>query len=436
MTPQTFFIKTLGCKVNQYEAQGIREILEGDGYSEVDSPEAAAFIIINSCTVTHQSDRKTFYFMRRTKKVNAAATIVLTGCTTEKREHAELYDKGADIVVTNAEKEKIAQILTSYASATQPEEKRPAPVGVTTYNDMPISTFKGHSRAFIKIQDGCNMNCSYCKVRIVRGKSRSRSVRSIRDEAQRLVGNGYKEIVLAGVQLGAFGKDLTPQTSLVGLLELLVQEPGLERIRLSSLEPFDVSDALIACMAQNPIICPHLHLPLQSGDDSILRSMRRVYTRDQFLTLILKLREAVPGFALTTDVIVGFPGEDDTAFRNTLDLIERTEPFKIHIFPFSAREGTDACGFKDVPQAQVVKKREEELQKLNNALYERTSQALVGAALRVLIEEVTDDPPVSRGRLSDYRSVVIDECTAQVNDLVKVRILGVQKGYLVGAPLK
>ncbi len=436
MNRKTFYIKTLGCKVNQYETQGIREVLGRDGYHEVDTPKDAAYIIINSCTVTHHSDRKTFYFIRRTKKMNDAATIVLTGCTAENDEHELLYEKGADIIVTNDEKSRIAEILAFHRAHDTDHTPHVKPIVLDTFSDMPISSFKGHSRAFVKIQDGCNMNCSYCKVRIVRGRSRSRSLSSIVDEVVRLVDNGYKEIVLTGVQLGAFGRDLTTPTSLVALLDILSDETGVERIRISSLEPFDVTDALIESMANNPKICPHLHLPLQSGDDTILRRMRRTYTHDKFESLIMRLKSNVPSFALTTDVIVGFPGEDDKAFRNTFDLLSKTEPFKMHIFPFSAREGTDAASYEGIVQSSIITERERALHTLNDELFLRTSSVLVGKSLPVLIEEVIDDGRTSKGRLNDYRSVVVPGECYNENDVVTLSISEVQKGYLVGAPLK
>jgi threonylcarbamoyladenosine tRNA methylthiotransferase MtaB len=438
MKRKFFFIKTLGCKVNQYEAQGIRELLLDAGYSESDAPHDAEYIIINSCTVTQESDRKTFYYIRRFKKINPRAVIVLTGCATEKKSHASLHEKGADLIVTNQEKKSIAHRLNLYDSrefnsACQGDESL---LSEDVYTDMTISNFKGHVRAFIKIQDGCNMNCSYCKVCIVRGKSRSRALGAIIHEAERLCDNGFKEIVLTGIQLGAFGKDYPVRENLVRLLCSLAAIKGIERIRLSSLEPFDVETDLIDYMATEKKICPHLHLPLQSGDNSVLRRMRRTYTHEKFFGLIEELKSKIVSFAFTTDVIVGFPGEDESAFRNTVRLLEATEPFKIHIFPFSPREGTAAALFDDKIDVHTIKEREKELLFLSQRLFEKSSRALIGKSLPILIEEVTKKSMIAKGRLSDYRQVEIINKGYAMNELVTVRIQEVAKGFLVGAPLE
>jgi threonylcarbamoyladenosine tRNA methylthiotransferase MtaB len=428
---KTFFIKTLGCKVNQYETQAMREVLSQAGFLQVFQPTEAAFIIINSCTVTHQSDRKSFYYLRRFKKENQAAYMVLAGCSAENEDPEVLYKKGADIVLGNEPKKQIAQVLKRFLDQ---RHQQPDPGQSFSDNDtFGITRFEGHARAFVKVQDGCNMNCSYCKVRIVRGKSRSRLIEAIVPEVTALVANGYKEVVFAGVQLGAFGKDLSPRLDLIDLLSRTRTIQGLQRIRLSSIEPFDVTDTLIALMSQGGVLCPHFHLPLQSGADKILKRMRRVYSAKQYSDLISRMRSLIPAFSFTTDVIVGFPGEDEAAFSATIDLLRRTQPFKIHIFPFSARSGTDAYRYSEPVHSSVITKRERILRKLNEELFYDTSESLIKTQQLVLVEKYDSYKKRSIGRTLDYREVHIDG-VLQVLDTVLVEIKGVQKGYLVGAP--
>lgn len=417
---RTFYMKTLGCKVNQYETQAMREALIKSGYAEVSEPEKADVVIVNSCTVTHVSDRKTLYYARRARRANPDAVIVLAGCIAEKKEKKELLALGHDIVINNSEKEKLPEILADYYK----EE-------FSQCEEFAISEFKGHSRAFVKIQDGCNMRCSYCKICIVRGVSKSRSHDSVISEVRRLAHAGYKEIVLAGIQLGAYGRDLKKPDALPVLLREMCQISGVDRIRLSSIEPFDVRDDLIECMASEKKICPHLHIPLQSGDDGILKRMRRGYRSDDFCALIDKLCKQMSGFAFTTDVIVGFPGEDEAAFENTFKVLEKTKPFKMHIFPFSPREGTDAAGFDDRVSPQVIKKREERLYALQEANFRAVAEIFMGNRESVFIEDYDNDKGRYRARLAQYIPVyVFSERKLNAGESVFVCFDGFENDYL------
>lgn len=428
---KAFYIKTLGCKVNQYETQAMCEALSVAGYILVIRPADAAFIIINSCTVTHQSDRKTFYYARRLKKENQDACIVVAGCSVENKDPHEFYAKGIDIVIPNAAKQQIVGVLEEFRRGNAEQTDRQ----ISAESAFSITRFAGHSRAFVKIQDGCNMNCSYCKVRIVRGKSRSRARDDIIDELYALVANGYKEVVFAGVQLGAFGKDLSAPVDLVELLRQARAIDGIERIRLSSLEPFDVSERLIRLIAEGGKFCPHFHLPLQSGADAILKRMRRIYSAQQYCDLIGRMRGAIPSFSLTTDVIVGFPGEDEAAFAATIELLRRSRPFKIHIFPFSARAGTDASTYSELVCSSVIKQRERILQTLDEELFVSTSEPLIGMRHTVLVEEYDHVRKQAIGRLGDYRQIRFPADILRPNDTVSVIAHGIKKGYLVGAPV-
>lgn len=300
---------TVGCKVNQYDTQNIREQFLGAGFKELDNGPADIYVI-NTCTVTHHADRDSLYYIRKAKKENPKAKVIVTGCLAELDEDKiKAIDKKVKIIKN---KDKSAQNTT-------------------------ISDFKGHTRAFLKIQDGCNNFCSYCKVPFVRGRSTSKALNIIVKEAKQLVQNGFKEIVLCGICLGSYGRDLKPAKTITDVINRLEGLRGLLRLRLSSIEPNDVSDELIDKITHSRKLCPHLHIPLQSGDDEVLKRMNRRYTASDYLRLIEKIRRKLPDIAIATDVLVGFPGETETNFRNTVKLIKKIVPLKVHIFPYSAR---------------------------------------------------------------------------------------------------
>ncbi len=409
----------------------MRELLIKSGFRETERPASAGYVIVNSCTVTRHSDRKTMYYLRRFKKANPEAKIIVAGCITEDENNLPLLSRSADIIISNREKADIVRKITKGLDKTGMVSDSQTVEGEAEDN-FSISSFKGHSRAFIKVQDGCNMNCSYCKVRIVRGKSRSRPIEDICKEIEDLVSNGYKEIVLTGIQLGAYGRDLTGKSEIVLLLEKISEISGLTRMRLSSIEPFDVSDELIEYMAGNYKICPHLHIPLQSGDDSILKSMRRGYTSNQFKELISRIKGKIPCFGLTTDVIVGFPGEDEDAFLNTINVLRETKPHKIHFFPFSPRPGTDASLFSGRVSHQEIKRRENILKSLNKELFLSSSQFLRETVQPVLLETYAAYNSTIIGRLPDYRKVFIEADSSLINSIVQVLIVGCGDEYLRG----
>lgn len=395
----------------------MREILCSHGWKETSETTEAESIIVNSCTVTHQSDRKTRYFIRRLKKMNPDARIVLSGCYVEKKEPHELEQLPVDVILRNDEKENIAAVLGT--------------LECDIHEHKHIASFKGHTRAFVKIQDGCNMKCSYCKVRIVRGPSRSRSKEEIIKEATALGEHGYREIVLTGIQLGAYGRDWNKPDLLVELLSALNEIKTIERIRLSSIEPFDVTEKLIAFIMRHEKMCAHLHIPLQSGDARVLKAMKRAYTPEKFVSLIETLRKAIPFFGLTTDVIVGFPGEDDEAFRNTLAVLEKTKPFKIHVFPFSPRKGTEAYNFSGRLSSSVIKEREAALLRLNERLFKKSLAPLVGSKQKILVEECVDiGRHTVRGHIHNYCTVEFEAGKECINSVVEAQIVSCERDYL------
>jgi threonylcarbamoyladenosine tRNA methylthiotransferase MtaB len=325
---------TLGCKVNQYDTQEIRERFLERGFKEIYNGKKSDICVINTCTVTHRADADSLGLIRRAKKENPRAKIIVTGCLAELDGGRIAQIPGVTHIIKNSQKSRLIELLNSF-------DLRP-----TTYDLRPqhgISRFDGHTRAFLKIQDGCDNFCSYCKVPSVRGKSRSKELSQIRQEAEHLAKNNFKEIVLCGICLGAYGRDLKPRGKLVDAIDAIEGIEGILRIRLSSIEAADVSEDLIRKFRQSKKLCRHLHIPIQSGDDEILKKMNRRYTRSHYLGLIKKIKQRVPGIAITTDVLVGFPGESDDNFRNTLKLVKEIMPLKVHIFPYSKREATAAA---------------------------------------------------------------------------------------------
>ena len=340
---RTIKFYTLGCKANQYDTQCIREDFLGSGFKEQDEGKKAEIYVINTCTVTHRADSGSLNLVRRAKRENPKAAIVVTGCLAElDRDKIALVDRNI-LIAGNNQKRRIVALFRKY------------PV---SGNGKGISYFKGHTRAFLKIQDGCNNACSYCKVPLVRGASVSRPLAEIIDEAKRLAENDYKEIVLTGICLGSWGKDLEPRVGLTEVIKRLEGVRGIARIRLSSIELQDVSEELIKHMAASDKLCRHLHIPLQSGDDSILKKMHRRYTRAEYLAKIKNIKRRIPGIAITTDVLVGFPGESEKNFLNTAGVIKEIQPLKVHLFPYSKREHTFAAlRFKEGAQPLVMKQR-------------------------------------------------------------------------------
>ena len=390
---------TLGCRLNQYETQAIREQFQRAGFEETENSSEADVFVLNTCTVTNESDKESRYLIRKFHRMNPDAKIVVTGCYIERNE-AEIKNlSGVTLTVLNRQKSEIVRLLESCASFSSETFELPSK---RAYPRLSISQFEGRTRAYLKIQDGCNHACSFCKVVLVRGPSRSRALEEIVDEAKRLINHGYQEIILTGIQLGAYGYDLEKHQTLAELLGRLSQISGMGRIRLSSIEPTDVTDELIDVMASWEPVCPQLHIPLQSGSNLILERMNRRYRRDFYLGLIQKIRSRVPDFVLTTDVMIGFPGEGDREFEETVRVLEETEPYKLHIFPYSPREGTRAARFHEVIGPQTVKRRKEALYRLEEKLKRAVQEQYVGQTMEILAEEVPDISSWGNGRARNY----------------------------------
>jgi threonylcarbamoyladenosine tRNA methylthiotransferase MtaB len=413
---KTIKFYTLGCKVNQYETQMMREQFLRSGYKEIDNGAPAENYLINTCTVTQRADSESLGLIRRAQRENPKAKIIVTGCLTE---------LDADRIRKACQRSLIIQ---KGSGAFSLYKKGPGPFF------MGITRFQDHTRAFLKIQDGCNNFCSYCKVPLVRGKSRSKPLKDIIEEAECLVKNGFKEIVLTGICLGSYGKDLNPKQTLVAVIEELEKIEGLLRIRLSSIEAGDVSDELIERMAESKELCPHLHIPLQSGDDEILKKMHRSYTRDDYLKLIRKIKKKIPRIAITTDVLVGFPSENEENFGNTLKLIQKIQPLKVHIFPYSRREKTAAANLGQEVPSYIIKERTQCLRRIAQACAKKYQKQFLNKRLDILIEgPCKENPGYYEGYADNYLKIFVSNKSNFKNQLISLELKEISKIGIVAA---
>lgn len=426
----TIKFHTLGCKVNQYDTQSIRERFLEQGFREIQGRSTPADLyLINTCTVTASADQKSRGIIRRSINENPRAKVIVTGCLTELDEDQIRTIDSKILIVKNKDKDIIYELCQSRKC----EPRTPPSAGGRCEG---ISDFQGHTRAFLKIQDGCDNFCSYCKVPLARGRSRSKPLKDLTREAVLLAEKGFQEIVLTGICLGAYGRDLTPKTSLVRAIGALEKIPGIIRIRLSSIEAGDVSAALINKMAGSGKLCRHLHIPIQSGDDEILKKMRRKYSRKYYINLIKKIKNKVPGASITTDCLIGFPGEGRKHFRSTLDLVKRILPLKVHIFPYSAREGTAAYldpALHSLPPAEI-KGRFEGLKSFAGFCSKNYKKRFFGKTLPVLFESrAKGGKGYWEGYTDNYIKVLFRSRRNLKNMLVRVRLKKIIGDYVLAA---
>lgn len=394
---------TLGCKVNQYETQAMREALERKGFRDIEGQkgEPCDLVVINTCTVTQDADRTSRYWIRRLRREHPHARITVTGCYVEKnRSEIEVMPE-VDLIFSNQEKPLIFEKLSDLPLAKAPE----------TFMPLSVSRSEGKTRAYVKIQDGCNYACSFCKVSIVRGSSRSRGMKEIVEEVVRLRDGGYREIILTGIQLGAYGLDLNEapnrRDSLRAVIEACAKVQGIERIRLSSIELMDLGKPLREAFGSIPKLCPHIHLPLQSGDNGILEKMNRRYTRENYRDVILELKARVPDFEFSMDVMAGFPGETEEQFKNTLDLLEETRPLKSHVFPYSGREGTRAADWDLLPLHEVRDRVKRLMELAERVSFEARSRYL-GRSSEILAEHANEKTGITEGFTPNYLKVFFE----------------------------
>lgn len=376
-----FAIATLGCKTNQFESAAMEESLIAAGYQAVPFARGADLVIINTCTVTSATDSQSRNLIRRARRLQDDCRIVVTGCYAQVDPAALACLPGVTLVIGNEEKRDLLQLLVGNGPQVQVGDIRqqagPA---------LSLSSFSGRSRAFVQIQNGCDAYCSYCIIPYARGPSRSVPPEQVLEQVRKLVQGGFKEVVLTGIHIGGYGKDLNPFVSLLHLVRRIETETDLVRLRLGSIEPQEIDDALIEAVAQSSMVCPHFHVPLQSGDDGVLRRMNRHYSSRFFADLVGKISRRLPEAAIGLDVITGFPGETEREFETTRKLIEDLPVSHLHVFPYSRRPGTPAATLPDQVAGPVARERAARLRLLGEEKQRDFAESFIGRHLQVVVE--------------------------------------------------
>lgn len=417
-------IQSLGCKVNLYESEYITDQFQKAGYEIVPFQEIADVYIINTCSVTNTSDVKSRKVIHQAIRRNPDACIVAIGCFIEANH--DYHEDGVDILLGNANKSKVLEYVERYWQTKQKANYFVTPIP-EKFDDMMMSTFLGRTRAFIKIQDGCENFCSYCIIPYVRGKCRSKNFQTVLEEIQNYVQHGYKEVVLTGIHTGNYGVDLG--TDFAALLREIVKINGLVRLRISSIEITELTDEVLQIIRDNDVIVDHLHIPLQAGSDKILRLMNRKYDLAYFKQKMEQIREIRPDISLTTDIIVGFPSETEEDFQDTLSFVREVQFSKVHVFPYSRRSGTVAADMAEQVPGDVKKDRVRRLLALSKELETEYMKKFIGKTLPVLMEVNRTD--YSLGHTSNYLLVKVPG-EYQSEDLVDVTITDVSYPYCLG----
>jgi threonylcarbamoyladenosine tRNA methylthiotransferase MtaB len=402
-------LHNLGCKVNAYETEAMQQLLEAAGYEIVPFSEKADVYVVNTCSVTNIADRKSRQMLHRAKKQNPDAIVVAAGCYVQTREDEAKLDPAIDIILGNDMKNKLVGVI----------------------EELSLTRTAEHTRAFIKVQDGCNQFCSYCIIPYARGRVRSRAIDSVIREVESLAAQGYREIVLTGIHLSSYGVDCGE--NLLHLIQMVHEVEGIERIRLGSLEPRLITEEFAAALAKMEKICPHFHLSLQSGCDATLQRMNRKYTTEEYEKGCKLLRTYFDQPAITTDVIVGFPGETEAEFEETRAFLERIHFYEMHIFKYSRRKGTRADLMDNQIPEEIKTARSAELIALGERMSEEYRKRLVGTCQEVLFEELSDvgGTPMYVGYTREYVRVAAVSARSLVNRIVRGKITGMLTGELL-----
>ncbi len=432
---KTVAFTTLGCRVNQYDTDAMRGLFLQNGYETVDFDDKADIYVINTCSVTNMGERKSRQLIRKAKRTNEKAYIIVTGCYAQLAPDAIAAIEGVNLVIGTNNRHRIVELVEQLDSTEKQISVVRNIMEQATFEEMPLYGNEiDKVRAFMKIQEGCNNYCTFCIIPYTRGKLKSRRLEDIMAEAKRLVAHGYREIVLTGIHLGNYGVELPEKTTLADVVKALLTIPELQRIRLGSIESVEVSDELIDLMATEPRFCSHLHLPLQAGSDHILKLMNRHYTLDEFKQLIQRLRSRIEGLVITTDIIAGFPGETDEDFDETMKTVREIGFTHIHAFPYSKREGTPAAVMEDqVPEA-VKKTRVALLNSLSQEGFTQYANTLLGKTVKILVEQEVDGQYL--GFTNDYIHGTISKelINCQVGDIVSGIVTAVANEKVVVEP--
>ncbi len=417
-------LHNLGCKVNAYETEAMQQLLEENGYEIVPFQEGADVYIINTCTVTNMADRKSRQMLHRAKKMNPNAVVVAAGCYVQTKEASGEIDESIDIVIGNNKKKDLIQILDAFYEEKQGVSKVVIDINHThEYEEMHLHKTAEHTRAYIKVQDGCNQFCTYCIIPFARGRVRSRAQEDVVREVTELAANGYQEVVLTGIHLSSYGVDLDGE-NLLSLILAVNEIEGIKRIRLGSLEPRIITEQFAKTISSLEKMCPHFHLSLQSGCDETLRRMNRRYSSEEYYEKCMLLRQYFKNPALTTDVIVGFPGETEEEFEKSKAFIDKVDFYETHIFKYSKREGTKAAVMENQIPEQVKTARSNELLTLNQIKRAKYEEQFVGTVVEVLMEEQIeiDGDTYQVGHTKEYVKVALKTEADLQNQLADVQI--------------
>ncbi|MGI8383295.1 tRNA (N(6)-L-threonylcarbamoyladenosine(37)-C(2))-methylthiotransferase MtaB [Robertmurraya sp. P23] len=414
---------TLGCKVNHYETEAIWQLFQEQGYERVDYESTSDVYVINTCTVTNTGDKKSRQVIRRAIRKNPDAVICVTGCYAQTSPAEIMAIPGVDIVVGTQDRVKMLEYIERFKEERQPINAVGNIMKNRVYEELDVPAFTDRTRASLKIQEGCNNFCTFCIIPWARGLMRSRDPKEVIKQAQQLVDAGYKEIVLTGIHTGGYGEDMKDYNLAMLLKDLEKEVIGLERLRISSIEASQITDEVIQVMNDSNVIVRHLHIPLQSGSNTVLKRMRRKYTMEFFGERLNRLKEALPGLAVTSDVIVGFPGETEEEFMETYQFIKDHKFSELHVFPYSKRTGTPAARMDDQVDEEVKNERVHRLISLSDQLAKEYASQFEGEVLEVIPEERSKNGEgMYEGYTDNYLKVIFKGTEEMIGQIVKVKI--------------
>ena len=416
---------TLGCKVNQFETEVMEGLFKEKKYEIVNFEEVADVYVINTCSVTHLGEKKSRQLIRRAIKNNNKAIVAVVGCYSQVAADEIAKIEGVSLIVGTKERKNIVTLVETVLKEHQPLQVVEDVMDYHEFEDIPLLNNPDRTRAFLKIQDGCSNFCTYCIIPYTRGPLKSRKLDSILSEAEKLLESGFKEIVLTGIHLGAYGKDLADEIALVDVVKALLDNEKLTRLRLGSLESIELDQEILEIMNQDQRLCRQLHLPLQSGSDKILKKMNRNYTTGEFKALVDNIYAKVPGIAITTDVIVGFPGENSTDFNEAVEFIKNMNFSKIHIFPYSKRKNTPAANYAEQVSEEEKKKRSVYLKEISDMASAKYRNKMLNTTVEILVENIT--PDYAEGLASNYVKVYCENNNFQKDNFYKLKIIKLYK---------
>ena len=416
---------TLGCKVNQFETEVMEGLFKEKKYEIVNFEEVADVYVINTCSVTHLGEKKSRQLIRRAIKNNNKAIVAVVGCYSQVAADEIAKIEGVSLIVGTKERKNIVTLVETVLKEHQPLQVVEDVMDYHEFEDIPLLNNPDRTRAFLKIQDGCSNFCTYCIIPYTRGPLKSRKLDSILSEAEKLLESGFKEIVLTGIHLGAYGKDLADEIALVDVVKALLDNEKLTRLRLGSLESIELDQEILEIMNQDQRLCRQLHLPLQSGSDKILKKMNRNYTTAEFKALVDNIYAKVPGIAITTDVIVGFPGENSTDFNEAVEFIKNMNFSKIHIFPYSKRKNTPAANYAEQVSEEEKKKRSVYLKEISDMASAKYRNKMLNTTVEILVENIT--PDYAEGLASNYVKVYCENNNFQKDNFYKMKIIKLYK---------